>query len=58
MKRYVISILTAAVLSTITVSPALAEGHHNGHSDGRSERHDGRSWGGERDIRHFESEVR
>jgi hypothetical protein len=52
MKQRIISMLTLAVLSVAVALPALAEGQHEGR---HGERHDGRGWGGERDIRHFEN---
>ena len=48
MKHRIISMLTLAALSGAVALPAVAEGRHEGH-------HDGRGWGGQRDIRHFES---
>lgn len=51
MKQHIISMLTVAVLSAAAALPASAEGRH----EGRHEMHqEGRSWGGARDIRHFE----
>jgi hypothetical protein len=48
MKRHIVPMLTVAVLSMVTALPALAEGRHEG-------RHEMHGWGGDRDIRHFES---
>jgi hypothetical protein len=55
MKQRIISMLALAALSVAVALPALAEGRHEGHQEGRQgERHDMHGWGGERDIRHFE----
>jgi hypothetical protein len=48
MKQHMISMLTVAVLSMVAALPASAEGRHEGH-------HEMHGWGGDHDIRHFES---
>ncbi len=68
MKQHIISLLAVAVLSAVTARPAWAEGRdegrravrpegrHDMRSEGRIQEHRGvRGWGGERDIRHFET---
>ncbi len=51
MKQRIIPMLTVVVLSAAIALPALAEGRHEGRHGMYQE---GRNWGGERDIRHFE----
>ncbi len=65
MKQRIISLLAVAVLSAVTTLPAFAEDRHergamrmeggremSGHVF-MADRHGGRGWAGERDIRHF-----
>ena len=55
MRKRVASTSIAAILSAAMVLPALAEGHHEGRSEGRNGMYQqGRNWGGAHDIRHFE----
>lgn len=50
--KHVISLLAVAALSAAIALPVMAEGRHEGRG---GEHHVVRGWGGERDIRHFES---
>jgi len=53
MKHHIVSMMTVFVLSLAGAAPAAAEGGHGGGGH-QGEHRDGRDWGGERDIRHFE----
>ncbi|HLY97036.1 MAG: hypothetical protein ACM3W8_03720 [Sideroxydans sp.] len=54
MKQHIISLLAVAVLAVATALPAWADGRHDGRGGG-GEHRIVRGWGGERDIRHFET---